>query len=292
MARLRTIADRASTLLGVAVVATTPIAGGDTSTATRIRLSDGRHALVKTRPHAPVDFFATEARGLEWLRCPDGAPVPDVLAVADDCLIVSWVEPGRVSAEAAESFARALARTHAAGADTFGAQQDGYIAAVPLLNQPCPTWAEFYAQRRVLPYLKLARDRKAISPEAGSAVERLVTHIDALCGDTTRPARIHGDLWAGNLVWPSDGPAYLIDPAAHGGHRETDLAMLAMFGAPQLARILDAYAEAAALPDGWRERLPLHQLHPLLVHAVMFGGSYGERAGTTARRLLDATAAG
>lgn len=290
MVRLRTIADRASALLGVTVVATTPIAGGDTSTATRVRLSDGRHALVKTRGNAPADFFVTEARGLEWLRCADGAPVPDVLAVADDCLIVSWVEPGRTGVDAAEAFGRALAATHGMGADTFGAEKDGYLSAVPLLNRPCATWPEFYARRRVLPYLKLARDRGAISTDDAAAVERVVTDIDAFCGDAAPPARIHGDLWSGNLVWPAAGPPYLIDPAAHGGHRETDLAMLTLFGAPQLPRLLDAYAEAAALQDGWRERLPLHQLHPLLMHAVLFGGSYGERAGSTAKRLLAGTA--
>ncbi|MBA3233302.1 MAG: fructosamine kinase family protein [Propionibacteriales bacterium] len=289
MARLRTIADRASSLLGIAVVATTPVAGGDTSTATRVRLSDGRHALVKTRPHAPAGFFAAEARGLQWLRCPDGASVPDVLAVADDCLIVSWIEPARASSEAAEVFARALVRTHASGADTFGAPQDGFLSIVPLLNEPCPTWPEFYARRRLLPYLKLARDRNAISPESGAAIERVVTRIDALCGDAVPPARIHGDLWSGNLVWSTDGSAYLIDPAAHGGHPETDLAMLTLFGAPHLSRMLDAYAEAAVLQDGWRDRLPLHQLHPLLVHAVMFDGSYGERAGSAARRMLEDT---
>jgi hypothetical protein len=44
------------------------------------------------------------------------------------------------------------------------------------------------------------------------------------------------------------------------------------------------------LADGWRSRVPLHQLHPLLVHAVMFGGGYGARAGQAARSLLDGTA--
>ena len=114
--------------------------------------------------------------------------------------------------------------------------------------------------------------------------------IDELAGPQEPPARIHGDLWSGNVLWGSDGTAWLIDPAAHGGHRETDLAMLALFGAPHLQRLLDAYAEAAPLADGWRERVPLHQLHPLLVHAVLFGGGYGARAAQAARSLLDGTA--
>ena len=95
MARMSTIASRAEQLLGVSVVATTPVAGGDVSTATRIRLCDGRSVFMKTRPHSPVDFFASEARGLRWLADAAGAPVPEVYAVAEDCLIMAWVDPGR-----------------------------------------------------------------------------------------------------------------------------------------------------------------------------------------------------
>ncbi|MGH7483478.1 MAG: fructosamine kinase family protein, partial [Longimicrobiales bacterium] len=95
MARMGTIATRAEALLGTAVVATTPVAGGDICTSTRLRLSDGRSGLIKTRPHAPDNFFETEGNGLRWLRDAGGASVPEVLAAADDCLIVAWIEPGR-----------------------------------------------------------------------------------------------------------------------------------------------------------------------------------------------------
>jgi fructosamine-3-kinase len=290
MARMSTIAGRAEELLGTAVVSTTPVAGGDICTATRLRLGDGRSAFVKTRPHAPEGFFASEARGLQWLAEAEGAPVPEVLAWSDDCLILSWIDPGRATADAAEELARALAVTHAAGAEVFGAASNGYIGTAPLLNQPLPTWAEFWAQRRVLPYLKIARDRAAISTGDAELVETVANRIDEFAGPPEAPSRIHGDLWSGNVVWSADGRAYLVDPAAYGGHRETDLAMLTLFGVPHLARLLDAYHEAAPLADGWRRRVPLHQLHPLLVHAMLFGGSYGARAGAAARSVLDGTA--
>jgi fructosamine-3-kinase len=290
MARMSTIANRAEGLLGTAVVATTPVAGGDICTATRLRLSDGRSALIKTKPHAPETFFATEARGLRWLGAADGAAVPEVLAGAEDCLIVEWVEPGHPSAEAAEALGRALAQTHSAGADTFGGADDGFIGTLPLPNRPADTWTEFYATRRVLPYLKAARDRCAIGVEDAEVVETVIRRIDEFSGPPEPPARIHGDLWSGNVLWGSDGAARLIDPAAHGGHRETDLAMLALFGSPHLPRLVDAYDEAAPLAEGWKERVPLHQMHPLLVHAVLFGGGYGARAAEAARSLLDGTA--
>jgi fructosamine-3-kinase len=293
MARLGGIAHRAESLLGTAVVATTSVAGGDICTATRLRLSNGTSALMKTRPHAPADFFRTEAAALDWLAEAGGAPCPEVLAVEDDCLVIAWVEGSRPTVEAAEGFGRALATTHSSGAPGFGRADgiDGYIGTLPLPNRPAPTWPEFFATRRLLPYLKLASDRGGISSSDADAVDRVVRRIVDLAGPAETPARLHGDLWSGNLVWGLEHTVWMIDPAAHGGHRETDLAMLALFGCPQLPRVVDAYQEASPLADGWERRLPLHQLFPLLVHACHFGrGShgtgYGSRAGDAARSLL------
>lgn len=288
MARMGSIAGRVEDLLGVAVVATTPVAGGDVCSAARVRLSDGRNAFVKTRSQAPEDFFAVEEAGLRWLaEAADGASVAEVLGRSEDCLVLVWIETGRPTPEAAEEFARLLGATHAAGADAFGAKHHGYIGVAAMPNTPSDDWPEFFATRRVLPYLKVARDRGAISVQDGLAIEAAMGRISELAGPAEPPSRIHGDLWSGNIVWNTERGGVLVDPAAHGGHRETDLAMLALFGAPHLSRILDAYAEAHPLADGWRDRLPLHQLHPLLVHAALFGGSYGSRAGDAARALLD-----
>lgn len=282
------IASRAEALLGTAVVSTTPVAGGDVCTATRLRLSDGTSALVKTRPHAPERFFEAEADGLRWLGSTSGVDVPDVLAVADDCLIIGWIDPGKASGEAAETLGRSLAVTHGTGASGFGTSSgsDGYIGTLPMPNRTAPRWPEFFATRRVLPYLKLATDRGAISPKDAADVDAVVHRIVDLAGPAEPPARLHGDLWSGNVVWGQDGRPWLVDPAAYGGHRETDLAMLALFGLPQLQRMLDAYHEVSPLADGWEDRVALHQLFPLLVHACLFGGGYGARAGQAARSLI------
>jgi fructosamine-3-kinase len=286
MARMRTLAERAEHLLGAAVVSTTPVAGGDTCTSTRLRLSDGRSALIKTRPNPPEGFFEAEARGLRWLAEPGAVPVAEVLGVQADCLVLGWVEPTRPTPEAATELGRMLARLHASGADGFGAEQDGFIGTLPLPNRPAPTWPEFFAVRRILPYLKLGVDRGHVAPEDATAVEGVVRRIVDLAGPAEPPARLHGDLWSGNLVWNGERSAVLVDPSAHGGHRETDLAMLALFGLPQLPRVLAAYDEEAPLADGWEERQPLHQLFPVLVHAALFGGRYGALAGDAARKLL------
>jgi len=281
-------AARAEALLGLGVVSTTPVAGGDICTATRLRMTDGRNAVIKTRPQAPAGFFRREAEGLRWLGEAGGAPVPDVLAVDDDCLIVEWIEPVRPSAEAAAEFGRSLAQTHRAGAETYGAGHDGFIGLAPLPNRPLDTWAEFYASRRVMPYVRAAVDRAALNSDDAAAIEQAMRRIHDLAGPEEGPARIHGDLWSGNVVWGAESRVWLIDPAAHGGHRETDLAMLSLFGIPHLQLVLDAYDDAAPLAEGWRDRVALHQLHPLLVHAVLFGGSYGVRAAAAARTLLAA----
>lgn len=284
MTRQPFLARRAEELLGSAVVATAPVAGGDISTATRLRLSNGTTVLMKTHPHAPADFFTTEAAGLRWLAEAGGVRVPEVLAVDHECLIVGWVETGRSTADAAAGFGRALAITHRAGAPMFGLDHDGYIGRLPLRNGPAETWAEFYAVRRVLPYLKVARDRGAVTPEEGAAIEAVVPRLVELV-PAEPPARVHGDLWNGNVLWGADGEVWVIDPAAHGGHREGDLAMLALFGLPHLPRVLEAYADEWPLAEGWQDRVAVHQLFPLLVHACLFGGGYGARAATAARGL-------
>jgi fructosamine-3-kinase len=283
MTRQPHIARRAEELLGSAVAATAPVAGGDVATATKLRLSSGRSAFMKTLTSAPVGFFEAEAAGLRWLREAGGVRVPEVLAVEQDCLILEWVEPGKLTTEAASDFGRALAKTHGAGAPAYGAERDGFIGLLPLPNKTAPTWAEFYATKRVLPYLKLARDRGAVTAEGADAVERIVGRFPDLVPEE-RPHRIHGDLWNGNVIWTHDAGCCVIDPAAHGGHRETDLAMLALFGLPHLPRVLQAYEEVTPLADDWSDRVGIHQLHPLLVHACLFGGGYGARAAEVADR--------
>lgn len=266
----------------------------------------------KRRLDVPADFFGVEAAGLLWLaeaEADGGVEVARVVHVDERELTLErvTVQPG--TPWAASELGQRLALTHARGADWFGQPPAawagrGFIGDLPLpmVTEPprgagragsggsgsggAGGWGRFYAEHRLLPYLQLARDRKAITAKEGRAVEavcqRLVDGHD-IAGPPEPPARLHGDLWSGNVLWSPDGPV-LIDPAAHGGHRETDLAMLDLFGLPHLDRVLAAYDETRPLAEGWRDRIGLHQLHPLLVHAVLFGGVYGAQAGRIAAR--------
>lgn len=259
-------------------------------------------SFVKERQGAPRDFFEAEAAGLRWLgeaTAAGGARVVGVQSVAPGRIELDEVAETRPTAEAARALGAELAATHAAGAAAFGAAPDGwgghcFIGKRPLSTRPKQTWGAFYAPQRVMPYADVAREAGSIT----AAEHRAVAEVcDAVAGgafdDDRDPARLHGDLWNGNVLF-ADGGVVLIDPAAHGGHRETDLAMLQLFGCPYLDEVLAGYGMAAAdrgdpLRDGWQDRVPLHQLHPLAVHAAGYGRSYGTalvRAAEATRALL------
>lgn len=232
----------------------------------------GHAVFRKTRTGAPADFFRAEAAGLDFIRVPGGPPVPAVRSVDAGALVIDKVETGRPSAAAASEFGRRLATLHAAGPKSFGAVANGYIGPLPLDNTAADDWPTFYAERRLRPYLP------GLDRTVQSAVNRVIDHLPELASPPEPVARIHGDLWSGNLLWGLDGQVWLIDAgAASGGHRETDLAMLALFGAPFLDEIVASYQSVTPLADGWRDRVLLHQLHPLLVHAQLFGGGYVAR---------------
>jgi fructosamine-3-kinase len=264
---------------GRAVRSLRRVGGGDINDAYAADLEDGGLAFVKTRADVPSGEYATEAAGLRWLSVPNGLAVPEVLGASDEVLVLEWLEPGASGDEG--ELGRGLAWVHAAGADAFGVtapRGDGTqsplrIGPLVLPNEPSSEWPSFYAERRLRPLLAPARDRGSLSAEGVRAVERVCDRMAELAGPPEPPARLHGDLWGGNVLW-SGGRPYVIDPIAYGGHREVDLAMLRLFGAPG-PRLMAEYEDVAPLADGHEDRVALYQLFPLLVHAVLFGGGYG-----------------
>jgi fructosamine-3-kinase len=256
----------------------TPVSGGSVSTASRLTLDDGTSIFTKSWPEgssAPDGFFAAEAAGLDWLRSAEAIGVPEVLVALPSMIAMEWIEPGSASRAAAERLGRELAALHRSGAPAFGASWPGFIGPLPLDNTPTTgDWGPWFAQRRLLPYVKLSADSGALTATDVAVLDDILKTLSEYAVSEP-PSRTHGDLWPGNVLWASDDRPWLVDPAAHGGHRETDLAELALFGGvPHLDAVLGSYQEVYPLAEGWRERVPLHQLHLLLVHTAAFGGSY------------------
>ena len=248
--------------------------------------------FVKRNTSAPDGFFACEAAGLHWLsQVRGGVPCARVLAVDEWSLTLEQLTSTAPTEKAATEFGCRLARTHNAGAAGFGAPPQGWAGPgfFGPLHQPLPmsydagrSWGEFYAEHRLGPMARRARLGSAAAGEVDDVILRCRA---GAFDDDEPPSRLHGDLWSGNVMWTATG-AVLIDPAAHGGHRETDLAMLALFGCPHLDAILHGYQREQPLLAGWRDRVGLHQLFALLAHVVLFGGGYVGQNRTAARSAL------
>jgi fructosamine-3-kinase len=273
-----------ASVMGTGVAATARLGGGDVAEAYRIELDSGRTVFAKTHAAPPPHFFSTEASGLSWLRATETVNVPEVLAVSDGdtgapcAIVLEWVEleayrVGGAHTTTEAELGRALAALHRSGAPCFGRADRRTTGSRGLPNEPLPTWVEFYASQRLLPLARLASDAGALAPTVIDGIERIAGRLGELGGPAEAPARLHGDLWAGNRLVDDHGQSWLIDPAAHGGHREFDLAMMRLFGGFG-AECFEAYHEAAPLADGWEQRIALHQLAPLTVHAIKFGGGY------------------
>lgn len=303
--------------VGQPVARLDPVAGGDLNDAYAATLADGSRVFVKTSADpAAAGSYAAEAAGLRWLTAPAALPLPTVLAVSDPpssdeppslspespggpadppgspaapsgpprFLALAWIDAGPPTPAADEALGRGLAVLHAVGAPTFGGPE-GMLRIGPLTlpNVPSESWPAFYAAHRLEPLARLACDRGALPSAAPALLDRVVDRLPQLAGPPEPPARVHGDLWSGNVLVDRDRQPWLIDPAAHGGHRELDLAMLRLFGGPS-ERCFAAYEEVAPLAPHAHERVGLWQLAPLLLHAALFGAGWGERATSVLRR--------
>jgi fructosamine-3-kinase len=246
--------------------------------------------FVKSAPTAP-DGYPAEAAGLAWLAAAGGARIARVVDVSSDRIVIERIDEVRADAAAAEAFGSALAVTHRAGAAGFGSAPDGWNGRLFIGRRDMPaareaTWGRFYARDRVLPFLAAAERVGSVTNREAAVVRSACALIaEGFFDDGEPPARIHGDLWSGNVLWGRTG-VVLIDPAAHGGHRETDLAMLHLFGCAFLDDVIAGYDAAWPLAHGWAGRLPLHHLHPLAVHAAGHGRRYGVALAHAAREVL------
>lgn len=269
--------------LGVGLGQWQQLGGGDFAQSYRACVVDGESAelirgdpvFIKTHMDPPARHFTTEARGLTWLQEAQAVPVPMVLGVSDDppYLALQWIEEGQRLARGERQFGQSLARLHQAPCSHFGRLDERSTGSLGLPNAPGESWSGFFASQRLLPLARMAADRGALKASTIRQIETLANRLDEHVDTDVQPSRLHGDLWAGNRLVDRQGCSWLIDPASHGGHREFDLAMMRLFGGFS-EDCMAAYQEHYPLADGWQDRISLHQLAPLIVHAIKFGRAY------------------
>jgi fructosamine-3-kinase len=269
-------------VFGSRPIASSRVHGGDANDAYKIRLT-GTTVFVKTQLRPAPAVFTREAEGLAWLSETATVRVPRVLAVRDDAelahrfLVLEWIESAPPAPDHDERLGRALADLHRFPCAGFGADADNYVGALPQANAATATWAEFYGARRIEPLVRHAVDGGRLPLDATRWTASVLARLPELTGPPEPPARLHGDLWAGNAMRDEHGRPVLVDPAVYGGHREVDLAMMRLFGGFGPA-VFAAYEDAHPLAPGHAGRVGLYQLYPLLVHTLLFGGSYGRAA--------------
>ena len=271
---------------GLGVTAAHPVSGGDIAESFRLETADGP-LFLKTRADVMGGLFEREAAGLRALRAAGAVAVPEVISAEPSGLVLEWIDVGRRSPSSDATLGPELAALHRVTGPHYGGLDDvptGYLGSQPVDLSPTVSWPEFFVDRRVRPLTRRAIELGRLDPSAASHVERAAGRAAELCGPPEPPALLHGDLWAGNRLVDRTGRNVLIDPAVYWGHREVDLAMMRLFGGfgPDT---FATYDEAFPLADGWAQRIEWYQLPPLLVHAILFGGSYGDAALGVLRRV-------
>lgn len=261
--------------LGQQITEKKNLSGGDFASAYAAVLADGTRIFVKTHANPPAHFFSTEATGLTWLSETNTVRIPKVLAVSDDppFLALEWVDIGNSSKSSDEDLGASLAAMHGIKQKAFGRTDKRTTGSLGVPNAVLTSWSDFYATQRLQPLAEIARQRSALPERDCDALVDIANKLDVCDIADDPPSLLHGDLWAGNRIVDTEGKSWLVDPAVHCGHREFDLSMMLLFGGYS-ERCFKSYQEAWPLTSGFEQRVPLHQLAPLVVHAIKFGGSY------------------
>jgi len=250
-----------------------PVTGGSISHGQALQTSDGPALFLKVNPTAPADMFTREAEGLAALGAVPHAPrVPKVYLGRESFLLSEYLSPAAPAANYWDELGRQLAHLHAATSGQFGFSHDNYVGATPQPNPWTNDGHEFFADHRLRFQATLAQQSGRLTGAHLRQLERLIVRLPDLI--PTQPASlIHGDLWSGNIISGPDGQACLIDPAAHYGWAEADLAMTTLFGQPP-QHFFAAYQTVRDLPPGYQNRLDLYNLYHMLNHLNIFGDSY------------------
>jgi len=264
--------------LGYPIRESQPVRGGDINRAALLLLDDGRQLFLKYNRHPQAaQMLRTEKMGLALLGASRVIATPKIFAQGEApgewaFLLLEYIAPGHKNRPFWQQFGASLAALHGSTSAQFGFAHDNFIGSLPQPNGRLDSWPEFYADRRLRPQMKQARDAGLLDRHDGQQLEKLCSRIGQVCPEEA-PALIHGDLWSGNFLCNPQGAPVLIDPAANFAHREMDIVMSRLFGGFDDAFYL-AYNEAWPLEPGFEKRVDIYQLYYLLVHVNLFGAGY------------------
>jgi fructosamine-3-kinase len=254
------------------VIASRGVGGGCINAGTILTTGTGLTFFLKSNRQAPADMFEREAQGLESLAVPDGPRIPRPYLHGTHFLLLENLAPGPRREDYWPSFGRQLAALHENTSSRFGFQHDNYIGSTPQPNPWTEDGYEFFAERRLSFQARLAQKQGYLEPEGVRQVERLAERLPELIPKQVA-SLVHGDLWSGNAMVDAAGNPAIIDPAAHFGWAEAELAMTTLFGVfPE--GFYRAYSEVRLLEPGYQERYPIYNLYHLLNHLNLFGRGY------------------
>jgi protein-ribulosamine 3-kinase len=255
------------------------IGGGSINEACLLVTNTGKYFIKYNSAEAFPGMFEKEAAGLKLLAGSNTIKIPGVIATDNtdeySYLILEFIESAAPGHNFWINFGKKLADLHQNTSDYFGLDHDNYIGSLIQTNKKHADFIEFFILERIEPQLEQARNKSEFSQSDTRYFHSLYKTLNNII-PPEKPALIHGDLWSGNFMVASDGSPRLVDPAVYYGHREADIAMTQLFGGFK-PEFYAAYNQAWAMEKGWRERMDIFNLYPLLVHVNLFGGGYARQ---------------
>ena len=248
------------------------LSGGCIADSYYLATSTGEELFLKSHSAPPVNYFESEAFGLQTLADTRTLRTPRVLSVSPCFLLLEWIPASRPTGDYWRKAARQLAALHQLEQPYFGFKQDNFCGATPQPNAQTDCGYDFFQHQRLLYQANLANANGHLGNRDIDQIYLLADRLPQLIPNQP-PSLIHGDLWSGNLHTNDQGAPVFIDPAAHFGWREADIAMTCLFGGfPE--EFYHEYNDAYAMEPGWQDRLPLYNLYHLLNHLNLFGTGY------------------
>lgn len=266
----------------------TPVSGGCINNGGQVTIGNSTYFLKWNDLKKYPGMFEAEAKGLSLLALPNALKVPQVIFVGSaghyQFLLLQHIDGGVRRGDYWEHFGTRLAAMHKTSSVRFGLDHDNYIGSLRQHNDESSTWVDFFITQRLMRQVEVAMNAGRLDIATRRRFDGLFARLPSLLPEEA-PSLLHGDLWSGNLMTTSDGNPCVIDPAVYFGHREVDLAMTQLFGGFD-NRFFDSYNDTFPLLAGYKERLDLYNLYPLLVHVNLFGGGYASQVSSTLKKFL------